>query len=321
MSTYFRFLTKTQAREIFRSLGTRIGPIAIILVFVISLMGVNTYKARAAGNTYYVDNTNSSCSDSNAGTSSSLPFCTISRGAAVAVAGDTVNVLHGTYAETVYPSSGTAGSPITFHASSGVTVTGSSTGFGAGFAIDTQSYVVVDGFNTYQTHDYGFYVYGSNHITLSNNHVSYAGHGNSADTEAIYLNSTTNSTITGNTVSYSTHDGIHLINGSNNNTISNNVSFANSTGSGDAVGIELNGSSYNTLSHNMTYGNEDSGINLYPTSTGTPSTYNIVVGNLSYGNGDHGIADHPGFLIFFCNQMFELRRRKASYQERLGHQR
>ena len=74
--------------------------------------------------TYYVDNTNAACSDTGAGTSPSLPFCTLTKGAAIAVAGDTVRVLAGTYAEVVKPNSGTAGNPVTFSAAPGVIVTG-----------------------------------------------------------------------------------------------------------------------------------------------------------------------------------------------------
>ena len=64
---------------------------------------------------YYVDNTNAACTDTGTVGSMAVPFCTISRGAYLATAGQIVQVLHGTYAETVYPSySGTAGNPITY---------------------------------------------------------------------------------------------------------------------------------------------------------------------------------------------------------------
>ncbi len=98
---------------------------------------------------YFVDNT-VACSDSGPGTLAQ-PFCTISRGADLAVAGETVFVLNGTYAETVFvANNGTAGNPITFQAAPGVTVTGN-TGFGAGFGLGRKSYIVIDGFNIYHT--------------------------------------------------------------------------------------------------------------------------------------------------------------------------
>ena len=51
--------------------------------------------------TYYVNNTHVAKSDSNAGTSSSLPWATIGKCAATIVAGDTCSVVAGTYDETV----------------------------------------------------------------------------------------------------------------------------------------------------------------------------------------------------------------------------
>ena len=64
---------------------------------------------------YYVDKTNPACTDIGQVGSLAVPFCTISRGAYLAQPGQIVHVLHGTYAETIYPErSGTAGNPITY---------------------------------------------------------------------------------------------------------------------------------------------------------------------------------------------------------------
>ena len=52
---------------------------------------------------YYVDKTNPACTDTGQVGSFAVPFCTIARGAYLATAGQIVHVLHGTYAETVYP--------------------------------------------------------------------------------------------------------------------------------------------------------------------------------------------------------------------------
>jgi parallel beta-helix repeat protein len=248
--------------------------------------------------TYYVDNT-ILCSDSGPG-SQANPFCTITRGAYRAtLPGDTVHVLRGTYAETVFVQhSGTDGNPITFHADPGVTVTGNPTGFGSAFAVSTQSYVVIDGFNITNTPIQGIYVDASNHITISNNHVSHAGTLPSHPyAQGIYLRNTTDSTITGNTTDHNTCIGIRVVLGGYN-LISNNVSFSNySVVETDAAGIELTGSSYNTIINNITYSNEDTGINVYlfdpvPPAVDVPSSYNLVIGNLSYENGDHGIDNN-----------------------------
>src|SRR5512138_2690203 len=137
---------------------------SLILALVLCLVAANFSNAAATGITYYVDNTNVSCSNTGSGTTAALPFCTISKGASVAVAGDVVSVLAGTYAETVSPPrSGSAGLPITFTAAPGVTVSGNGAASGGNaFRISTKSYIIVNGFGISGTADYGIYVSGSN---------------------------------------------------------------------------------------------------------------------------------------------------------------
>ena len=260
-----------------------------------NMIGEN-YTVTSGGPTYYVDNTDPLCTDAGPGTSPALPFCMMAKGAAVANAGKTVHVLNGTYAETVYPNSGSAGSPVTFQADPGVTVTGDPTGFGSAFALSLDSYVVIDGFQITNTPYKGIYVDASSYITISNNHVSNAGVTSATHPyeQGIYLRGTTFSTITGNTTDHNTCIGIRLV-GGGNNLISKNVSFSNySIVETDAAGIELTGSSDNTVINNITYSNEDSGINVYLWTPALPappvaSTNNLIIGNLSYENGDHGI--------------------------------
>jgi parallel beta-helix repeat protein len=269
--------------------------ISLILALVWYLVGVIRSNAVAAGITYYVDKTNTSCSDTGSGTMLASPFCTISKGASVAVAGDIVSVLAGAYAETVTaPRSGSAGLPIKFMAAPGVVVTGNgSASSGGAFRISSRSYIAINGFTMSGTADRGIYVFASNNITISNNHVSYSGNPASGYTRSgIYINSTTNSTISGNTSDHNSSHGIQLINGSNNNLVSNNIAFANAQQwQRDASGIRLDASRDNTILHNITYANEDSGITNYTGSTG-----NFFIGNLTYGNGDHGIDNYnsPG---------------------------
>ena len=269
----------------------------LVAVSILSLMGSNFTYARAAGITYYVDNT-ALCSDSGTGTDPAAPFCTISKAASIAVAGDTVQVVAGTYAETVNgTNSGTVDQPITYSAAQGVTVSGNGqASSGGAFRISGKTYVVVNGFTIIGTADYGIYVSGSNHITLSNNHVSYSGSTASGSTRAgIYINSTTNSTITGNTSDHNSSHGILLTNGSNSNLVSNNAAFANAeVWQRNANGINLSGSTSNTILHNIAYANEDSGL-----MNNTGASGNIYVGNLTYGNGDHGIDNFkaPGNIL------------------------
>ncbi len=247
-------------------------------------------KATLDASTYYVDNTNALCSDAGGGLTEAIPFCTLTKAASVAVAGDSVRVLAGTYAETVKPNSGTAGSPVTFSAAPGVSVTGlpgNSTNGGA-FRITTKSYIVVDGFDVTGTADYGIILDTSNNITISNNHVSYSGT-SAIHRIGIYLRATTDSTIIGNTSDHNTMDGIRLNTGSTGNMVMNNISFGNAESSvRNACGINLlSNSNYNTIIHNITYANEDTGLNFY-----TGSSYNQVIGNLTYGNGDHWIDNN-----------------------------
>ena len=100
----------------------------------------------------------------------------------MAIAGDTVRVLAGTYAETVKPNFGNSGNPVTFSAAPGVTVTGEAGNStdGGGFRLYNctpvcagTSYVVIDGFTVTGTADHGIYASGSHRLIIRNNHVSY----------------------------------------------------------------------------------------------------------------------------------------------------
>lgn len=248
---------------------------------------------------YYVDNTNPAASDSNPGTSPSAPLKTIYKGALKAFAGDTVNVLAGTYPETILLKvyEGRNGYPITFHAEDGVTITGSgSSTSGAAFYFEDNKYIVIDGFDVIGTAFKGIFITYSDHITITNNYIAEAGEPVVGyEHEGINLKDVTYSLIEGNVVCNNTSTGILLRDRSNNNVVSNNISYGNYNAVGEptsAAGIQVNDSDYNTIIHNITYGNIDSGINLYISILGTGSKHNQVVGNLTYGNGDHGIDNN-----------------------------
>jgi len=86
---------------------------------LLAVMGPIAAPAALAG-TYYVDQRHPSASDSSAGTSESLPWKTIQKGANTAVAGDTVIVKAGIYREQVtMQRSGTASQKITLLANPG----------------------------------------------------------------------------------------------------------------------------------------------------------------------------------------------------------
>jgi parallel beta-helix repeat protein len=272
-------------------------PVVVILTIIMLLLAaLNITPARAEVNaeTYYVDNTSSlgTCSDSlNTGLTPDSPFCTITKGASVAIAGDTVRVLAGTYTEKVVPAHvGSAGSPITFSAAPGVSVTGdlSDPDTNSAFRLITKSYITVDGFTVTGTTQEGIYVLGSNNIIISNNHVRNSGSPTNPNQKSgIFFSGTTDSVINHNTTDHNSYNGIMVTGLSSTITVSNNTSYANSTQTSLANGIMVNSSSNNTIIHNVTYANEDSGIGFYVSSSN-----NRILGNVSYGNGDHGIDNN-----------------------------
>ncbi len=95
----------------------------------------------------------------------------------------------------------------------------------------------------------------------------------------MYLNSMTNSVVTGNLVTDNSASGIYLTNGSTGNQITGNESSLNAYGYvRNAVGIDLRGPG-NLVSGNRVHDNEDSGIQSYP-----GGDRNTIVDNVSYHN-------------------------------------
>ena len=210
--------------------------VALAVAAVILLVPVSS---AAAGVVYYVDNT-SSCSDSGPGTADQ-PFCTIAAGAARALAGDTVQVVAGTYTGPVTPpTSGAAGSPVTFAAAPGVTISGGANGF----AISGKSHVTVRGVRVTGTTSYGISVSGSSNITLRGNTVTYSGQPVSGKIAAgIKLSNVTSSTVTGNTADHNSDSGIYLASGTSGVTVSGNEASWNAEGyQRNANGINVIGS-------------------------------------------------------------------------------
>jgi len=246
----------------------------------------------AAATTLYVDKGNSSCSNTGSG-SPSQPYCSIGAAAARATAGQTVLVAAGTYSENVtVANSGTSGAPIVFSAASGATVSGQA----HGFTISSRSWITVQGFNVTGTTEDGFYVTSSSHITLSGNHVSYAGQPVSGKTaRGIRLSAVSDSLVSGNTIDHNTDFGIYLVSGSTRVTvIGNRISYNAQGFQRAAAGIDAYGSPNNIFQSNVCHHNEDSGIEFRSSSTG-----NLVINNVTYSNGDHGIdvLDSTGMRI------------------------
>ena len=281
----------------------------VVVIAATALAAVWAQTADAAASVLYVDKNNSSCSDSGSGTSS-VPFCTIGKGASVAVAGQTVQVASGTYSELVTVAhSGSAGSPIVVTAAPGASVTVS--GQANGFKVSSKSYITIRGFTVRGTTSYGIYVTGgssnvtvsgnsvrdtasygihikdSSNITVSGNDVSGAGERVSGSTKyGIKFANSTSSLVSANTSHDNSEAGVFLDGTTSGVRVTGNHTFGNARGyTRAAPGIDVRGHD-NTIDRNISHDNEDSGLQFY-----SGSHDNLVVDNLSYRNGDHGIDD------------------------------
>jgi parallel beta-helix repeat protein len=244
---------------------------------------VLTSVAASASTTYVVDNTNPACSDTASGAGTvTQPFCTLIKGAAKAISGDTVQVIAGTYTgSSVSPASG-----VTFTAKSGVTVSGGPSG-AKGFSVSGKSNVVISGFTITGTPSYGIYVNASSNITLSGNTVSLSGQPVSGQSASgIYLSSLNGGLIKGNVAHDNAAHGILLTGSTTGVTVQGNTSYHNAyQWERNANGIDVTAPG-NFIIGNVTYANEDTGINIY-----TGGDNSLVTDNVTYGNGDHGIDD------------------------------
>jgi parallel beta-helix repeat protein len=259
--------------------------------------------AKGPPTTLYVADNDAACSGGGSGTASQ-PFCTISQAASVAMAGQTVRVASGTYAEDVTPAhSGKAGSPIIFTAAPGahVIITGKATGSN-GFSISHKRYITVKGFTISGAVRYGISATsGCSFLRIIGNHITRAGRSTSPSTvkPAISLAVATHSLIQDNVLDHNTSSGVYLASGSDHNTVDHNTISFNASGYTDssavyhrlAPGIDVRGAA-NIISNNISHDNDDSGIQLV-----RGANHNVVVNNVLYHNkhypskqaGDHGI--------------------------------
>src|SRR6478609_2949910 len=222
------------------------------------------------------------CSDTGTGTAT-VPFCTIAKAAKVAVAGQTVLVSSGTYTDEVAPwHSGTSGSPITFQPAAGATVKIS--GAKHAFTISNQSWITVSGFTVRNSTKDGIYVYNATGVRLSGNTVRASGQRVSGSTAyGMYLNSMTNSVVTGNLVTDNSASGIYLTNGSTGNHITGNRVHDNEdSGIQSYPGGDRNTIVDNVSSHNKGF------TTVKLSNCNAPSTGNTA-GCIT---GDHGIDDY-----------------------------
>jgi hypothetical protein len=213
------------------------------------------------GNTYYVA-TNGN--DANPGTQNQ-PWMTIQKAANTMIAGDTVYVRGGNYANGIsLTHSGTAGAYITYQAYPGETPVLSGNGwfgfsdyYGAGV-----SYIIVDGFE-------------------------FNGIGNSAYETGIKFSRSNNLIIRNNKIHDLFQEGINISN-SNTGEIANNIVYNIQKYNG-IWGYNI--SNYN-IHHNTTYNNYENGISV---SQGTTNT--IIHDNIAYGNSCGADQRYAGIAI------------------------
>jgi parallel beta-helix repeat protein len=284
-----------------RNLGIR-GLLSALLL-ALALLIFNSVKGTATATTLYVDNNDATCSDDGSGTVSQ-PFCTIGQAASVAVAGQTVQVASGTYAEDVTPAhSGMAGSRIIFTAAprAHVIVTGKATGSN-GFSLSGKRYITIKGFTISGTVRYGISaISGCSFLRIIGNHITRAGLSTSSSTvkSAINLAATTHSLIQNNVLDHNSSSGVYLAARSHDNTVDHNIISFNASGYTDssgayhrlAPGINVLGTD-NIVSNNISHDNDDSGIQLVQGARGNVVVNNVVYHNKNYPNrqaGDHGI--------------------------------
>jgi len=248
----------------------------------LALVGLTGGPAYAAG-VLVVNQAHPACTDDGSGTPL-VPFCTISAGAARAVAGDTVLVHAGTYQERVKPErSGLPDQPIIFTAAPGETVV--VTGGTFGFMISSRDWITVKDFVVRDTSWDGIYVSDATNIVITGNEVYGAGQPVKDLTgRGIYLAGTQNSTVADNVAHHNTEAGVFLKATSSNNTIRGNIVYANAREYVRAAcGIDVRGTD-NLITGNVAYNNEDSGLQFY-----TGAARNRAISNVTFGNGDHGI--------------------------------
>jgi parallel beta-helix repeat protein len=258
---------------------------AIAAVALVGSCIVVTSPAPAAAlpTTLYVDIGNAGCSDGGSGTLTQ-PYCTIRKGAATAVAGQTVIVYPGLYGGGISVSnSGTSAAPIVIRsAADGVTVSGGINGF----KVSGKSWVTIRGFVISQTSGAGVYVKSASNVTVDANDVSFSGLPQSGQiAPGVKLSGTTASVVVGNVVHHNTDHGILLTSSPNGNVVRNNVSHTNARMyTRAAEGILIDDSPGTTVQANITHDNEDSGLGIWKGSNNT-----VAFDNVTHRNGDHGI--------------------------------
>jgi hypothetical protein len=261
-----------------RSLRLAVGVLAACVCTLASAFCAAS--AFAAPLELWVDQGNPGCSDALAReqVSRATPWCTLRTAAIAARAGDTVNVMPGTYAGTVQPAaSGSASAPIRYLAPlGGATI--DAAGSAVGVKLSGVSWVSFEGFVVQGAAGQGVYVDNSTDLTLTKLAVSGNGtYGVQIRGRSVTLS---DSTITGNRMA-----GVSELSGSAANLYARNTISDNGKDgqpyNGD--GIQLNGAGA-TVQGNTITDNGDPGIYEHGIYAGSSSSGYLIESNTLTGN-------------------------------------
>jgi hypothetical protein len=224
-------------------------------------------------------------SNKNAGTSTSAPLATLQAAANLVKAGDTVEVMNGTYTGPAggdvvdITASGTSSAPITFEAAPGQTPVIDSSGAWNAIKVEA-SYIIINGFTV---------VGDAASYTLTQALAGYSGGNAALDGNGIAITPPTSSGV----VSHITIE---------NNTVYNEPGGGIYTGQADYVDI-LNNVVHDNA-HWSGYGNSGISISTSMNSDTNPGVHDIVSGNISYNNqelvpvfGVGRITDGEGIIL------------------------
>ncbi len=277
---------------------TKAMTLAAIALLILSIISPDAF-----GKTYYVAKTGN---DANPG-SASQPWRTIQKAANTLVAGDTVLVRAGTYAEQVIPvRSGTAGNPIVYMSYPGdvVTIDGNSVSLQQWeglFEIDGKGYITVSGLRIINVgpngNNTGIQVENSNHIIIKNNYT------NNTASSGIIAWSSTDILVDNNEVVHACSKGAASINEcisvgeTSNFEISNNYVHDGNTYRGEGIVVK-DGSSNGTVHGNTVHTVPFVGIyvDAWDKYTHDFKIYNNIVHDVFLGDGISIGSEQGGLL-------------------------
>jgi parallel beta-helix repeat protein len=272
---------------------------------------------QTAAKTYVVDKNNiggKSCNDAWPGTLSQ-PFCTIDKGIAILLPGDTLLVRKGNYPSFSVSKSGTAGNYITI---AGYNAELPHVSGGQGIELKGTSYVAIKGFEvTGATGNWAGGILLTNSSTARPLYNIIQGnkvHDNTfANMSGIEITEGSYNKILYNDIYNNYFAGIRVTGASSpitDNEIGFNTIHHHTLAGADSDGISLSGSTITkTYIHdNIVHDNSDDGIDTWDSSN------NIIIGNVSYNHV--GVGDGNGFKLGGVNGGYNIIKNNIAYHNK-----